>query len=152
MVPPNIPLHLRVVILTIVSVNKLFLRLAIATHHRLCAVGEYRAKKLWDELINDGQHPERLAVMGATSNEVVAPDMAAVGRSKPDARSVVQPQAAALWLPMRYFQPFTTPDALNPLGIHRPAFLPKQGGDAAVPIATVERGHRGPGMTEVADK
>jgi hypothetical protein len=41
---------------------------------------------------------------------------------------------------MRDFQPFATPDPLNPLGIHRPSFLSKQGGDAAVPIATVDRG------------
>jgi hypothetical protein len=41
---------------------------------------------------------------------------------------------------MRHFQPFATPDPLDPLGIHRPSFLSKQSGDAAVSIATVDRG------------
>ena len=89
------------------------------------------------ELIDDSQHAERLAVMGAISDKVVAPDMASMSRPKPDARSVVKPQAAALRLSMRYFQPFATPDPLNPLGIHRPTFLSKQGGDAAVSVAPV---------------
>src|SRR5690606_22014446 len=79
-------------------------------------------------------------VMAAIGNEVVAPDVAAMGRSKPDARSVIQPEPSSLWVPVRYFQPFATPNPLDPLGIHRPSFLSKQCGDAAVSIATVDRG------------
>lgn len=78
--------------------------------------------------------------MGAIGNEVVAPDMGAVGWSKPDAGSVVQPQTAALRLSMWYFQPFATPDPLHPLGIHRPSLLSKQGSDATIAIATIVRG------------
>jgi hypothetical protein len=34
-------------------------------------------------LIDHGEHPERLAVVGAIRDEVVAPDMAAIARPKP---------------------------------------------------------------------
>tara|TARA_R110002110_G_scaffold265183_2_gene481054 strand:+ start:1164 stop:1613 length:450 start_codon:yes stop_codon:yes gene_type:complete len=41
--------------------------------------------------IDHRQHPERLAVMGAVGDEVVAPDMATILGSEPHARAIVQP-------------------------------------------------------------
>lgn len=90
-------------------------------------------------LVDDRRHPECLAVVSAIGDEVVVLDMTAIARSPPDAGSVVQSEAASLGLPMRYFKLFATPEPLDPFGIHRPAFLSKQGCDAAIAIATVVR-------------
>ena len=38
-------------------------------------------------------HPERLTIVGKVRDEVVAPDMAAIARSGPDARAIVRPLA-----------------------------------------------------------
>ena len=43
------------------------------------------------ELIDYAQHAEHLAVMGAILDEIVRPDMALGRRSKPHARTVIQP-------------------------------------------------------------
>ena len=56
------------------------------------------------------------------------------------ARAVVQPQAAALWLFLRDFQPLPSPDPLHPLGVHRPAGKAQQGRDPPVAVATVGLG------------
>jgi hypothetical protein len=50
-------------------------------------------------------------------DEVVGPDMIAVLRPQADARSVGQPEPAALGLLMGNFQPLALPDTLDPLVI-----------------------------------
>ena len=50
------------------------------------------------ELIDDGQHPKRFAVMGAVLHEVIGPDVVLAGWPQPDARTIVQPQPTSLWL------------------------------------------------------
>ena len=50
------------------------------------------------ELVEDVEHPELPAVMGAVLDEVVGPDVVAVLGPQPDARSVRQPEPAALGL------------------------------------------------------
>ena len=42
-------------------------------------------------LVDHGQHPERLAVMGAIGDEVVTSDMTVVLGPEPHARAVIQP-------------------------------------------------------------
>ena len=50
------------------------------------------------ELIDDREHAERLAVMGAVLDEIIGPDMFGVLRPKTDARLVIEPQPAQLRL------------------------------------------------------
>ena len=50
------------------------------------------------ELVDDVEHAELAAVMGAVLDEVVGPDMVGMLRPQPDARAVVQPQPAPLGL------------------------------------------------------
>src|SRR5262249_53143084 len=63
-----------------------------------------------------------------------------VGRGRqpqPDARSVGQPEPAALRLLMRDLQPLALPDTLDPLVVDCPARLAQQFGDLAIAIAAV---------------
>ena len=63
--------------------------------------------------------------------------MVAPLRPEPDARSVIQPQASAFWLPGGDLQPLTSPDPLNPLVIDQPAGPAKQRGDLAIAVAAI---------------
>ena len=62
--------------------------------------------------------------------------MIALLRPQPDARSVGQPEPAALRLLMGD-QPLASPDALDPLVVDYPARLAQQFGDLAIAIAAV---------------
>src|SRR5690606_22489113 len=73
------------------------------------------------ELVDDAQHPERPAIVGAVSDEVIRPDMVVPLRPQTDARAVVEPQTPAFRLFGRDLQPLTSPDPLNTLLVHRPA-------------------------------
>ena len=42
-------------------------------------------------LVNDGEHPERLAIMGAGLDEVVGPDVVWLTRAQTNARPIVEP-------------------------------------------------------------
>ena len=61
--------------------------------------------------------------------------MIAVLRPQPNARSVGQPEPAALGLLMGNLQPLTLPDTLDPLVVDYPARLPQQFGDLAIAVA-----------------
>lgn len=87
------------------------------------------------ELVDDGQHPERLAVMGAIHDEVIGPNVVPVCRSQPDARTVIKPEPASLRLLLWNLEPLTSPDALDPFQANRPAILLKQPVDAPVSIS-----------------
>jgi hypothetical protein len=50
------------------------------------------------ELINDGQHTERSAVLRPILYKVVGPDMSGTLRPKTDTGSVIEPEPAALGL------------------------------------------------------
>src|SRR5262249_17126040 len=52
---------------------------------------------------------------GAVLDKVVGPDVIAVLRPQPDARSVRQPKPAALRLLMGNLEPLASPDTLDPL-------------------------------------
>jgi hypothetical protein len=63
--------------------------------------------------------------------------MIAVLRPQPNARSVGQPEPAALGLLMGNLQPLTLPDTLDPLVVDDPARLAQELGDLAIAIAAV---------------
>ena len=75
--------------------------------------------------------------MGAVLDEVVGPDMIALLRAQPNARSIGQPEPTALGLLRWDLQPLASPDTLDPLVVDCPARLAHQFGDLAVAIATV---------------
>jgi hypothetical protein len=61
------------------------------------------------------EHPILASIVGAILDEVVGPDMIALLRPQPNARSVGQPEPAALGLLMGDLQPLALPDTLDPL-------------------------------------
>src|SRR5262249_55967951 len=63
--------------------------------------------------------------------------MIALRGPEPDARSVGQPEPAALGLLMRDLQPLALPDTLDPLVVDCPARPAQQFGDLAIAIAAV---------------
>jgi hypothetical protein len=89
------------------------------------------------ELVEHVEHPILASVMGAVLDKVIGPDMIALLRPQPNARSVGQPEPAALGLLMRDLQPLTSPDTLDPLVVDCPACLAQQLGDLAIAIAAV---------------
>ena len=64
--------------------------------------------------------------------------MIALLRPQSDARSVRQPEPAALGLLMGNFEPLALPDPLDPLVVDQPARLLQQPGDLAIAVATVQ--------------
>jgi hypothetical protein len=65
------------------------------------------------------------------------PDMIALLRPQPNARSVGQPEPAALGLLVGDLQPLTLPDTLDPLVVDYRARLAQERGDLAAAIAAV---------------
>lgn len=57
--------------------------------------------------------------------------------SKPDARSVIQPEPPLLRLLLGNLQPLPPPDPFDTLGVHRPAFRPQHRRDPAIAIAAI---------------
>src|SRR2546430_3651028 len=73
----------------------------------------------------------------AVLDKVVGPDVIAVLRPQPDARSVGQPEPASFGLFMGDLQPLASPDALDPLVVDYPARLAQQPCDLAIAVAAV---------------
>jgi hypothetical protein len=67
------------------------------------------------ELVKHVEHPILASIVGAVLDEAIGPDMIAVLRPQPNARSVGQPEPVALGLLMGDLQPLTLPDTLDPL-------------------------------------
>src|SRR5712671_6922809 len=88
-------------------------------------------------LVEHVEHPILASIVGAVLDKVVGPDMIAVLRPQPNARSVGQPEPAALGLLMGNLQPLTLPDTLDPLVVDDPARLAQELGDFAIAIAAV---------------
>ena len=55
---------------------------------------DMRGQAFPGELVDDVEHAEGLAVMRATHNEVIAPDVVPVRRPQPDTRTVIEPELA----------------------------------------------------------
>src|SRR5262249_49789579 len=83
------------------------------------------------------EHPVLASLVGAVLDKVVGPDMIALLRPQPNARSSGQPEPAALGLLMGNLQPLTLPDTLDPLVVDCPARLAQQRSDLAIAIAAV---------------
>ena len=90
------------------------------------------------ELVDDVEHPELAAIMGAVLHEVVRPDVVRPLRLEPEAGAVGQPQPPALGLPRRDLEPLPASDPPHPFVVHQPARRgPRQGRDLAVAVAAV---------------
>jgi hypothetical protein len=80
------------------------------------------------ELVEHVEHPILALIVGVVLDKVVAPDMIALLRPQPNARSIGQPEPAALGLLMGNLQPLTLPDPLDPLVVDCPARLAQERG------------------------
>ena len=104
---------------------------------RLELAGDTDRQTFVGELVEHVEHPVLATIVGAILDEVIGPDMIALLRPQPDARSVGQPEPAALGLLMGNLQPLTLPDTLDPLVVDDPARLAQELGDFAIAIAAV---------------
>ena len=89
------------------------------------------------KLVNDIEHPISASIVGAVLDKVVGPDVIAVLRPQPDARSVGQPQPASFGLFIGDLQPLASPDALDRLVVDYPARLAQQPCHLAIAVAAV---------------
>jgi hypothetical protein len=89
------------------------------------------------KLVNDIEHPISASIVGAVLDKVVGPDVIAVLRPQPDARSIGQPEPASFGLFIGDLQPLASPDALDPLVVDYPARLAQQPCDLAIAVAAV---------------
>jgi len=94
------------------------------------------------ELIDHIEHAELPSVVGAILDEVIGPDMVGILRPKPDARTFIQPEPAALGLSVRNFEPLTPPYPFNPFDVHHPARTVQHRRDAAIAIAAILESER----------
>src|SRR5215472_5319862 len=92
------------------------------------------------ELIDDAQHPERPAIIGAVGNEVVGPDMVGALWPEADARPVIEPETPALGLFCRDLQSLPPPDPLDPFVVHPPTIGLQQRRDPTVAIPAMAAG------------
>src|SRR6266508_2396412 len=104
---------------------------------RLELAGDTDRQAFMAELVEHVEHPILASVVGAVFDKVVGPDMIALLRPQPNARTVGQPEPAALGLLMGNLQPLTLPDTLDPLVVDDPARLAQELGDLAIAIAAV---------------
>ncbi len=65
---------------------------------RLELAGDTDRQAFMGELVEHVEHPILASVMGTVLDEVVGPDMIALLRAQPNARSVGQPESTALGL------------------------------------------------------
>ena len=86
------------------------------------------------KLVDHTQHTEHMSIMGAVLHEVIRPDMALMRWPQPNARTVIQPETATLWLFHRDFQPLPAPNALDTPLVHMPALVPQERRDPAIAI------------------
>src|ERR671917_624757 len=88
-------------------------------------------------LVDEGHDPEAPSIMGSALDEVEAPHVIGSLGPQPDAGAVVEPEPASGSVLLRDLEPFTAPDALNPIPAHAPARDLQQGGDPPVAVAAV---------------
>jgi hypothetical protein len=91
------------------------------------------------ELIDQGHQPNTPAIMGRGLDKVEAPDVVGPFRSKPDTGSVIELKTRPLRLFLRYFQPLTPPNALNPVLAHYHATVVEHGRHPAVAVTAIVR-------------
>jgi len=89
------------------------------------------------ELIDDVEHSVLPSIVGAILDKVVGPDVVAMLRPQPDARSIREPKPAAFGLFVRNLQSLTLPNPFDPLVVDDPAGLFQQPGDLAIAVAAI---------------
>ena len=104
---------------------------------RLELAGDTDRQAFMGELVEHVEHAILASVVGAVLDEVVGPDVIALLRPQPDARSVGQPEPAAFGLLIGDLQPLASPDTLDPLVVDYPARLAQQSCDLAIAVAAV---------------
>src|SRR5262249_28390532 len=82
---------------------------------RLELAGDTDRQAFMGKLVEHVEHPIPASIVGTVLDKVVGPDVIAVLRPQPDARSVRQPEPAALRLLMGNLEPLASPDTLDPL-------------------------------------
>jgi len=83
--------------------------------------------------------PETFTGTTSGGRSVVAPHMILVRRTKPDARTIVEPEPTAFSLFSRHFQTLLLPDTLDPFVVDPPTIQPKQRMDHPVAVAAEHR-------------
>ena len=86
------------------------------------------------------RYPISATVVGAVLDEAIRPDMVRTFKPQPDARAIIQPEAAPLCLFLLDLQHLTSPDALNPLVVYTPARVVKQARDHEISVAPILAG------------
>lgn len=89
------------------------------------------------EFIDDRQQAEDTSILRPILDKIIGPDVPGALRPKPDARLVIQPETAAFWLFLWDFQPFQSPDPVDPFKVHPPAFYTQQSPHAPIAIAAI---------------
>ena len=92
------------------------------------------------ELVDHIEHSIFPSIVGAVLDEVIGPDVIAVLGTQPDARSVIEPQPAALGLLPWNLQSFAQPDPFDPFVVDQPARVPQQRRDLAVAVTAIATG------------
>jgi hypothetical protein len=92
---------------------------------------------LMRERVDEVEHPEPPAIMGAVLDKVIGPDRIAVLGPQPDARAVGQPEPSTLGLLGGNLQPLASPDPFHPLVVDQPTCPAQQRADLAVAVAAI---------------
>ena len=87
--------------------------------------------------IDQVQHPNSAPIVRPRADEIVAPYVAHTLRPEAYARPIVEPQPPSWLLLLRYFQPFATPDSLDPIFTYSPAGSLQQRRDPPIPVAAI---------------
>ena len=75
-------------------------------------------------LIDYCKHSHSLSITRPGQYEIIGPDVVAMSRPQPDARTIVEPQSSSLGLFLWDLQPFPSPDPLHLLVVDLPALTP----------------------------
>jgi len=89
------------------------------------------------EFVDNRQDLDGAAVIGAVCDEIIRPDMVAMGGPEPHARPIVEPERSAFRLLLRNFQPLLTPNAFHPLVIDPPTLSSEQCRNPVIRVAPI---------------
>ena len=110
--------------------------------------GNMDSKSLTRELINHHHQFHRPSVIGPDKHKIPRPHVAAMLRTKPHARPIVQPQPTTPGLFCRHFQALTSPQPHHPPVTHLPSFRLEQGMNPTISIAAILPGQTNDGTSQ----
>ncbi len=99
-------------------------------------------------LVDQVEDAHTTTIVRSRTHEVVAPHVARMRRSEPHTRAIVEPQPSSWLLPLRNLQPFTTPDAFDPVLAHLPAGTHQKRRDPAIPVTSILAGKSNDGLSQ----